>query len=207
VNSSGAVLYKKLQLKMINNLFVLGSPRRNGNSETMANNVAASLLKNRENSVEYIHPCSLKISPCLSCGGCSNSGICILNDDMTDLYTKIDAAHRIFFVSPVYFYGLSAQIKSFIDRCQALWARKYLLGIKNNRAPGCTGHLLSCAATGGDKVFEGSILTIRCLCDTLGLHYSPPLLLKNIDEADALQNSSEKLGICKSYGKKVRPIL
>ena len=46
---------------------------------------------------------------------------------MTDLYPKVDVADRILLVSPVYFYGLTAQCKMFGDRLQARWARRYLL--------------------------------------------------------------------------------
>jgi len=86
---------------------------------------------------------------------------CIIDDDMAPLYEKIDAADRIFFVSPVYFYAMSAQIKTFIDRCQALWSRRYLLGKRHPQKAHRTGHLLSCAATGGDQIFTGSTLTIK----------------------------------------------
>ncbi len=188
---------------MIHNLFILGSPRRNGNSETMARIVAEYLSQTPLNGVDYIHTASLNISPCVSCGGCSKTGKCIIDDDMAPLYEKIDAADRIFFVSPVYFYAMSAQIKTFIDRCQALWSRRYLLGKRHPQKAHRTGHLLSCAATGGDQIFTGSTLTIKCLCDTLDLHYSPPLLIKDIDSADDLAKNPEKIAACKTYGENI----
>ncbi len=188
---------------MTNNLFILGSPRKDGNSETMAKAVAEGLLKTKNNSVEFIHLHGLHISPCLGCGGCSKTGECIIKDDMTELYDKSDLANRIFFVSPVYFYAMSAQIKAYIDRCQARWSRKYLLGIQYRPESQRTGHLLSCAATSGEKVFEGSVLTVKCLTDTLDLSYGLPLLIKKVDSKNALKNNPEKITACREFGEKI----
>lgn len=184
----------------MNNLFILGSPRKNGNSETMAKAVAAGVLQQTGNNVEFIYLNDLTIAPCQACGGCSASGNCIIHDDMTELYKKSDAADRIFFVSPVYFYAMSSQIKSYIDRCQARWARKYLLGKLHRPEEPRTGHLLSCAGTNGGKLFEGPILTIKCLCDTLDLQYGPPLLIRNVEARDALKNLPDEITACETFG-------
>lgn len=185
----------------MHNLFLLGSPRKNGNSETLARAVATGLLKNPANSAEFIFLNGLSIRPCQACGGCSTSGQCIINDDMTELYTKTDAADRIFFVSPVYFYAMSAQIKSYIDRCQANWSRKYLLDCPHRPDEHRTGHLLSCAGTNGQKLFTGAILSIKCLCDTLDLHYGPSLLLKGLESLNALGDIPGELLACEKFGE------
>lgn len=187
----------------MHNLFILGSPRKNGNSETVAKAVASGLLQKTGNSVEFIYLNSLNISPCQACGGCSTTGNCIIEDDMTELYDKNDAADRIFFVSPVYFYGMSAQIKSYIDRCQAKWARKYLLGKLHRPEEQRTGHLISCAGTNGDKLFEGSILTIKSVCDSLDLQYGPPLLIRNVEPRDAIKNLPDKITTFEKFGLEI----
>ena len=187
----------------MHNLFILGSPRKNGNSETMAKAVAAGLLSKNGNTVEYIHLNNLNIRPCQACSGCSSSGHCIIDDDMTVLYEKTDAADRLFFVSPVYFYGLSAQMKAYVDRCQAKWSRKYLLGQKYRNDEHRSGHLLSCAGTKGEKLFDGSILAIKCLCDTLNIQYGEPLLIRNVESRKALQDKPEELTSCYNFGVKI----
>ena len=182
------------------NLFILGSPRKNGNSETMAQAVASGVLQAPHNSVEYIHLNSLGIQPCQGCGGCNKTGKCIINDDMSKLYNKIDEAHRLFFVSPIYFYSVSAQLKAFVDRCQAQWARKYLLQTAQPKTTIRSGYLLSCAATKGEKLFEGAELIIKCLCDTLDVQYQTPLLIKNVEKIDALKKQKDVLAACVSFG-------
>lgn len=182
------------------NLFLLGSPRVNGNSETMAKAVADGLMRTAGNSVEFIHLNDLQLRPCQACGGCSKSGNCVIRDDMDELYVKTDEADRLFFVSPIFFYALSAQLKSYIDRCQARWARKYLLGQKYRADEKRGGFLLSCASTNGKKLFDGPILTIKCLCDTLDLEYGAPLLIRNVEARKALQNLPEEIVKCEQYG-------
>ena len=184
----------------MHNLFILGSPRLNGNSETMAKTVAKAIEQQPGNSVEFIHISRLNIAPCQGCGGCSSTGNCVIDDDMVELYIKTDAADRIFFVSPINFYAMTAQIKSYIDRCQAKWSRKYLLHKTHRRGEQRTGHLLSCAATKGDKLFEASILSIKCLCDALDLKYGSPLLIRNLESRHALKNHPDKLSACEAFG-------
>ncbi len=187
----------------MHNLFILGSPRKNGNSETMAQTVAAELLKKEGNTVEYVRLNKLSISPCQACGGCNTSGNCIIKDDMSELYDKTDQADRLFLVSPIYFYALTAQIKAYIDRCQARWSRKYLLGQEFRKNEQRTGYLLSCAATAGDKLFDGPILSAQCLFDTLELQYGEPLLIKSVEPRTAIQQDPEKLSVCEQYGQKI----
>lgn len=188
----------------MNNLFLLGSPRKNGNSETMARTVASQILQHphsTHNTVEFISLNTLKIRPCQACGGCFTKGCCVINDDMQPLYQKMNDAHRIFFVTPIYFYGISAQLKGLIDRCQAQWASKYILKQPHSSKEHRTGHLISCAATNGDSLFTGAALTIRCLCDTLSLTYEEPLLLRNIEGPNALQTNTAQIKRCQSYAK------
>lgn len=187
----------------MHNLFILGSPRKNGNSETMAQAVASGLLSQDDNTVEYIRLNKLKISPCQACGGCNTSGNCIIKDDMSELYLKTDEADRLFLVSPIYFYALTAQIKAFMDRCQARWSRKYLLGQEFRKNDPRSGHLISCAATAGDKLFDGPILSAQCLFDTLDLKNGKPLLIKSVEPRNAVRNLPEKLSECERYGAEI----
>ena len=167
-----------------------------------AKTVAEALLQQPNNSVEFIRLNDLTIGPCQACGGCSTTGECVIKDDMAALYEKTDSADRLFFVSPVYFYGVSGQMKLYTDRCQARWAGKYLL----NRVPekkNRPGYLISCAATKGADLFTGLILTIKCLCDSLDISWEEPLLIRNVEERSAVRNLPEELAACTSYGERI----
>jgi hypothetical protein len=185
------------------NLFILGSPRKNGNSVTMAKAVAEGILETSGNSIEYIYLNDLNIRPCQGCGGCNKTGECVIKDDMQALYTKTRSADRLFLVSPIYFYSLTAQLKGYIDRCQALWARKYLIKHYKTIDPHRTGYLLSCAATKGDKLFDSPILIVKCLCDTLNIQFGSPLLLRNLENVDALRTMPNEIAYCRNFGEKL----
>jgi multimeric flavodoxin WrbA len=69
----------------------------------------------------------MSIKPCQDCGGCQETGVCVWKDDMTLITSAIRESDRLILASPVFFFGLSAQAKAMIDRCQAFWCEKYLL--------------------------------------------------------------------------------
>ena len=60
-----------------------------------------------------------KINPCMGCNACfkSKDNTCAQKDDMAMIYEKMAHADMLVIASPVYFYGLSAQLKAVIDRC------------------------------------------------------------------------------------------
>lgn len=103
-----------------------GSPRPGGNSELLLNE-ALKAFKEDRHDIELLNLNSMNIKPCQDCGGCDKTGRCVINDDMVGVYKAIREADRIILASPIFFFGLSAQSKIMIDRCQAFWCEKYLL--------------------------------------------------------------------------------
>lgn len=77
----------------------------------------------------------MDIRPCQNCGGCDETGICVIQDSMGEIYDAIRSADRVILASPVFFFSLSAQTKIMIDRCQAFWCEKYLLKRSLNTGP------------------------------------------------------------------------
>lgn len=186
----------------MNILALSGSPRKNGNSETLLH---AFLKKAPEAgcSVEFIRLCEFNIHPCLGCGGCDRTGECVVNDDMQLLYPKILLSPRIVLSSPIYFYGITAQAKAFIDRCQALWNRKRLAREGEHRSAGVArkGFLVTVSASAGKRVFDGAILTARYAFDAMGADYAGEYAVRGFDyrgginSADAVLLSAAKAGL------------
>jgi multimeric flavodoxin WrbA len=103
-----------------------GSPRSGGNTEILMNEALRPLAEAGHDIAVY--PLNtLNIRPCQNCGGCTETGVCVLRDDMTGIFAAIGEADRIILASPIFFYGLSAQAKAMVDRCQSFWCEKYLL--------------------------------------------------------------------------------
>jgi multimeric flavodoxin WrbA len=107
-------------------LVLLGSPRKQGNSTTLARQI----IKGAESAgaeVETIYLNGLKIKPCQGCYGCKkkNSRGCVVDDDMQSLYPKITASDALVIATPVYWFNMTAQTKIFMDRCFGLFNADY----------------------------------------------------------------------------------
>ena len=104
-----------------------GSPRKDGNTWLLLQEALRG-VEEGGHAVSLFKVARMKIRPCLNCGGCEESGECIIQDDeMGKIYAAIRGADRIILASPIFFSGVTAQAKAMIDRCQALWCEKYLL--------------------------------------------------------------------------------
>lgn len=188
----------------MNIIIILGSPRKGGNSQTLAETVIEGIKEEISCTTEFVYLHGLKaLSPCRGCGGCEKTGMCVIKDDMIELYEKVDTADIIFLVTPVYFYGPSAQIKTFIDRFQARWSRKYLLEERVRQDDLRRGYLLATAATKGPRVFEACELVAKSYFDTIDVKYGGELLIRSVDEKKALKSSPENLENARKFGRKI----
>jgi len=104
----------------------LGSPRKDGNTDLLLQE-AVKGIESSGLMVKTFRLNLMDIKPCQNCGGCDETGECIINDDMAEIYHEIRAADRIILASPIFFFTVSAQTKILIDRCQSFWCEKYLL--------------------------------------------------------------------------------
>lgn len=97
-------------------LVLSGSPRKNGNSETLCDRFIQG-AEESGNVVEKIRLRDLTIHFCQACDACQkNKGRCIQQDDMASLLEKMIAADAIVLATPVYFYAMAGQVKTLIDR-------------------------------------------------------------------------------------------
>ena len=183
-------------------VIVLGSPRRNGNSEILAKAVAEG-FEGAGGSVEYIRLNDLAIRPCQGCGGCDKTGVCVIKDEMVDVYEQVDRADRLLIVSPIYFYSLSAQTKIFIDRMQARWSRRYNLKQRFRENEGRRGYLLATAATRGQKLFESSELMVRYSLDAMDMECGESLLVRGVDDRGAVKGEEDELTRARNFGENI----
>ena len=101
----------------MNILILAGSPRKGGNTDMLVEAFAKGAIL--RNTVEVVSVHDYQVSPCMGCNACFKSGkqACVQKDDMSIIYEKMSKADVLVIASPVYFYGLSAQLKAVIDRC------------------------------------------------------------------------------------------
>jgi multimeric flavodoxin WrbA len=97
------------------------------------------------------------------------------------LYKKLLEVDHIIFASPMFFYGITSQAKAIIDRCQALWVRRHVLGMGKEDKRVRKGVFISVGATRGKKLFDGAVLTVKYFFDAIGVEYSGDLLVRGVD--------------------------
>lgn len=98
-------------------LILSSSPRRGGNSDMLCDEFMRGAIENG-NETEKIFLRDKTIHPCTGCGVCSSKKKpCPQKDDAAEIISKMLAADVIVMATPVYFYAMSAQMKTLIDRC------------------------------------------------------------------------------------------
>ncbi len=177
-------------------LVILGSPRRKGNSSTLAARISRG-AKSAGAEVETLFLQDLKISPCRGCDTCQKRGSkgCAIEDDMQRIYPKLIRSDAWVIASPVYWFTMSAQTKMFMDRCYALTAYA-----KNPFA----GKRIAIAMSYGDvdPVRSGCVNALRTFQDAfrytgskiVGMVYGSAMKAGEIANNKALMQEAEELG-------------
>ena len=145
--------------------------------------------------VEEIFLRDYEISPCLEIYQCIKSGECAIKDDFPAILEKLEASDGIILGSPIFFYSVSAHTKIFMDRCQSLWVRKYWIeGNKMGEAPETRkGLFISVGATGGKKLFDGALLTVKYFFDVLNAGMWGKVLCRGVDRRGEIENHPDYL--------------
>jgi len=174
-------------------LGIAGSPRRGGNTDMLLDEVMRGAAS-RGAGVRTVVLGRLKISPCLHCDACLETGRCRIQDDMQGIYDELETADRIVLASPIQFMGLSAQTKAMVDRCQCLWVRKYVLKVPplGDDRPR-RGFFVSVGGTKYRDLFEPAKAVVKSLFTVLNIEYAGELLFKGIDEKGAIAKHPDAL--------------
>jgi hypothetical protein len=107
-------------------IVVNGSPRKDGNSDILAQKVVDG-ARDEGADVELIYAADLSIKPCTGCLRCNLVKRCALRgDDFPVFAKKLTSAFGVVFVTPIYFHWMSSQLKTLIDRCRSLTHVKIL---------------------------------------------------------------------------------
>lgn len=99
----------------MNILILNGSPRHHGNTHAALQTMKGILEEG--NIVEVLDVCNLKLSGCCACDSCKrNGGHCVCPDESDAVIQKIVQADAVIFGTPVYWWGMSAQLKMVVDK-------------------------------------------------------------------------------------------
>jgi multimeric flavodoxin WrbA len=181
-----------------------GSPRKGGNTELLlAEAVRAAREQGAEVTVYDLN--RLNIRPCQNCGGCDNEPKCVVLDDMVKIHRDIREADRFILASPIFFFGLSAQAKIMVDRCQTFWATKYVH--KKPIPPGPQGRKGLLILVGGMKRndknegFHCSEVTAKAFFRTINVQEHATLSYDAVDARGAVKDHPTALKDAYEAGK------
>lgn len=132
-------------------LIISSSPRKGGNSETLA----ASFAKGAEeigHKVETVYLREKKYGFCKGCLACLKVGHCVINDDAVEIAARMHDADVLVFATPVYYYSVSGQLKTMLDRANPLFDSDYAF---------TKAYLLATAAEDGEETVEGTVKAVQ----------------------------------------------
>ncbi|HOJ97382.1 MAG TPA: flavodoxin family protein, partial [Methanospirillum sp.] len=127
---------------------------------------------------------TLEYSSCKGCNACHKTGSCIMDDVVVELYDRMLAADCIIISSPIYTMGITAELKSFIDRAHYLWVRHFQLGthvISPEEKQLRRGYFLSTAGMDQVDVFNTAFPMMKALFNILGFTHCGGYLASNMD--------------------------
>jgi multimeric flavodoxin WrbA len=165
-------------------LAVAGSARRGGNSDAVLES-ALGALRERGATVQTIIPHLLKIQPCRACNGCWQTGECVVQDDMQELYVRFSEADHVLVASPLYFTSLPGHLKVLIDRFQCFWVRTYRLG--EPPQPRRAGMFLCVGAMDKERYYNCALTIVRTWMACLNMGCAVSRFYPKVDEKGDLK--------------------
>ena len=139
-----------------------GSPNINGSTNMLADSFSKG-AKEAGHEIIEIDAAHADISPCIGCVHCGYEGECVLSDDMDEIRSEILSSDMLVFATPLYYYGISAQLKILIDR---FCSRNFSIQRKHFKSA-----LLTVAYNSDDWTF-----------DALEAHYDTLLRYLNLED-------------------------
>ena len=100
-------------------LIISASPRTGGNSDLLCDQFKKG-AEEAGNTVEKVQLQKQKIGGCLACYGCRGTGVCVQKDDMRKIYPAVKECDVLVMATPLYYWNMSGQIRTAIDRLFAL---------------------------------------------------------------------------------------
>ena len=129
---------------MKNVLIISTSLRGGSNSELLAKECAKG-AEEAGNCVELLSLKGKKIQYCIGCLSCIKTGKCVQKDDAPEIMEKLRRADVLVFATPIYYYEMSGQMKTLLDRMNPLYSSDYAFR---------EVYMIATAADGGDSTFE-----------------------------------------------------
>ena len=179
---------------MSKKVLIISTSLRNGsNSEILAKEVEKG-AKEAGHDVEFISLKDKEIKFCKGCLACQKLGHCVIDDDANAITEKIKISDVIVWATPVYYYEMSGQMKTMIDRANPLFSADYKFR---------EVYLLTTSADGEDSikpVINGLNGWIACFNNVKFCGYVSG---GNADAPNGINNRTKELEMAFNLGKNI----
>lgn len=175
-------------------VIINSTPRKGGNSEILAKEFEKG-AKESGNEVEFYTLRDMNFGFCKGCLACHKTNKCVIADDFQPLAAVLSKADVLVFASPVYYYSVCGQLKTFLDRMNPI----YSMGHSFKDV-----YLISTAAENEKSAVEGSISDIQGWVDCFdGVKIKGVVYGIGADTVGSIKNNEQALADAYEKGKNV----
>ncbi len=176
-------------------LVLAGSPHKNGTTAFLADEFCEG-ARETGHEVVRVDNAKLRINPCLGCDHCrKNEGECVHEyDDMIEIILQLLNADAVVLVSPLYYFGMTAQLKTVIDR---FYSVNSLLMESPKKL-----YLIAAGADTDEWAMDGIVNHYKCLCKYLRWQEGGTLLAYGLGTRQDAENSPYK-DLARKFGKNI----
>ena len=165
-------------------LGVVGSPRKGGNTDILVDKVLSG-AQEKGNITSKIFLNDLNIKPCQACMSCKKEGKCAIDDDMQKVYAQVLESDCLILGTPIYWFGINAQMKTFIDRWCALLDANY-----NTKLKGKSAVIIAVCGAPETSMTNFAIQTFEKIFNFLGIERKGTITASAGEKAEVLKNKS-----------------
>jgi multimeric flavodoxin WrbA len=163
----------------------MGSPRRGGNSDTLARKFLEGAAAAGATPTILV-PTDMGLAPCDGDNRCFAEGRCVVRDGINSVYDQVLGARYLVVATPVYFMGPPGSLKCFIDRFQAVWARAKILKTFDPDSPERrAGHRMFAiyvgAVTDKPAYYRPAVSIIKAFANVIGTTYVGEIIATGLE--------------------------
>ena len=165
-------------------LVLTGSPRKNGNSDMLADAFIRGAEAAGHRTARF-DAGRKKIRGCTACKACwTKDTACSYKDDFSGLEPLLEKADVLVFSSPLYWFGISAQLKAAVDRLYAYLSEKALRPLKIRESV-----FMICGADEGEEIFAGAVETYKGIAQYMKWRDRGILLVPNVQDKGEIEKT------------------
>ena len=182
-------------------LGLLGSPRAKSNTGLLLDRILAG-AEAEGAAIERVDLRTLSGGSCRHCHGCRDSGQCVVQDDVQQVYQRIRAAQHLVLASPIHFAGVTGEMKCFIDRRPATVGGKLPPRAAAHRSGRAAAGIFVATCGGSDtRVFGWAEHTVKSFFNSAAFSYWGTLFEANTDTPPPLAERGGGAGPGEALGR------